>query len=141
MKNKLIHGGFHLLKTDEDKKPLAGVKFGLYQSDGTLLKEFTTNNDGRYSMNDLLYGEYFIKEVETVDGFQLDKDTIYEFSVEQDGDVIEITAINKKIPEKPSTPSTGDTSNLSTMLLLLGLSSLSLTGIGIVQYRKKRKMI
>lgn len=43
-------------------------------------------------------------------------------------------------PKKPSTtPKTGDTSNLATMLTLLGVSAVSLAGIGIMQYRKKKK--
>lgn len=90
-------------------------------------------------MNDLLYGDYFLKELETVDGYQLDKDIVYEFSVKQNDDLIEINAINKKIPELQKTPNTGITSNVSTMLLLFAISILSLAGIGIIQYQKKKK--
>ncbi|MEG2822942.1 MAG: SpaA isopeptide-forming pilin-related protein [Lachnospiraceae bacterium] len=143
MENKLIHGGFKLLKTDEDKKPLAGVKFGLYKADGTQVTEFITGEDGTYRMTDLLYGDYYLKELETVKGYAFDKETVYAFSVSKDGEIVEITAVNNKIPEQPKapqdTPKTGDTSNLATMLALLGVSAVSLAGIGIMQYRKKKK--
>lgn len=143
MENKLIHGGFNLLKTDEDKKPLAGVKFGLYKADGTPLVEFITGKDGTYSMSDLLYGDYYLKELETVKGYEFDKEAVYAFSVSKDGEIIEITAVNKKIPETPVTktdsPKTGDTSNATALLLLLGMSGISLAGISFIQYRKKKK--
>lgn len=143
MNNKLIHGGFKLLKTDEDKKPLAGVKFGLYKADGTQITEFITGKDGTYSMSDLLYGDYYLKELETVKGFEFDKETVYAFSVSKDGEIIEITAVNKKIPEKPviktDTPKTGDNSNAMALLLLFGMSGISLAGISFIQYRKKKK--
>jgi len=42
--------------------------------------------------------------------------------------------------QKPSTsPKTGDTSNMTVFLAMLGMSAVSLAGIGIVQYRKKKK--
>lgn len=143
MENKPIHGGFKLLKTDEDKKPLAGVKFGLYKADSTQITEFTTGEDGTYSMNDLLYGDYYLKELETVKGYEFDKEAVYAFSVSKDGEIIEITAVNKKIPEKPviktDTPKTGDNSNATAFLVLLGMSGISLAGISFIQYRKKKK--
>lgn len=143
MENKLIHGGFKLLKTDEDKKPLAGVKFGLYKADGTQITEFITGKDGTYSMSDLLYGDYYLKELETVKGFEFDKEAVYAFSVSKDGEIIEITAVNKKIPETPVTktdsPKTGDNSNTMALLLLLGMSGISLAGISFIQHRKKKK--
>lgn len=138
MENKLIHGGFKLLKTDEDKNPLAGVKFGLYQADGTPMAEFTTGEDGSYSITDLLYGDYYLKELETVKGFDFDKEAVYAFSVSKDGEIIEITAINKKIPEKPviktDSPKTGDTSNVVGILVLLGTS---VAGLAYLVYKKR----
>lgn len=145
IENKLIHGGFQLIKTDEDKKPLAGVRFGLYKADGTLVTEFVTDKDGTYSKTDLLYGDYFLKELETVKGYEFDKEVVYAFSVSKDGERIEITAVNKKIPEQSArpinrdVPKTGDTSNSIALLMLLGMSALSLAGVAVVQYRKRKK--
>lgn len=145
MKNKLIYGGFQLLKTDEDKKPLAGVKFGLYKADGALVTEFVTDKDGTYSKTDLLYGDYFLKELKTVKGYEFDKEMVYAFSVSEDGERIVITAVNKKIPEQPARPvkrdipKTGDASNTKALFALLGMSALSFAGIALVQYRKKKK--
>lgn len=143
MENKLIHGGFKLLKTNEDKKPLAGVKFGLYKADGTPITEFVTDKDGTYSMNDLLYGDYYLKELETVDGYEFDKEAVYAFSVSKDGEIIAITAVNNKIPETPvkktDSPKTGDTNNITALLALFGMSAFSLAGVAYVQHRKKKK--
>lgn len=140
MENKLIHGGFKLLKTDENKKPLAGVKFGLYKADGTEVTEFVTGEDGTYSRNDLLYGDYYLKELETIKGYEFDKEAVYAFSVSKDGETIEITAVNNKIPVvKTDSPKTGDTNNTIALLAMLGISAVSLAGIGIVQYRKKKQ--
>ena len=74
--------------------PLSGIKFGLYNSndiynvDGelivsrdTLIKELVTNNSG--DINEELsipLGTYYLKELETIDGYSLD-DNIYEFNV------------------------------------------------------------
>lgn len=104
MENNLIHGGFKLLKTDEDKKPLARVKFGLYRVDGTHVTEFFTDVDSTYSMTDLLYGDYYLKELETVKGYAFDKEAVYAFSVSKDGEIIAITAVNTKIQEQPKVP-------------------------------------
>lgn len=94
-------------------------------------------------MSDLLYGDYYLKELETVKGYEFDKEAVYAFSVSKDGEIIEITAVNKKIPETPVTktdsPKTGDTSNATALLLLLGMSGISLAGISFIQYRKKKK--
>lgn len=145
MENKLIHGGFKLLKTDEDKKPLTGVRFGLYKADGTLVTEFVTDKDGTYSKTDVLYGDYFLKELETVKGYEFDKEMVYAFSVSKDGEMIEIRAVNKKIPEqrarpmKRDIPKMGDKSNTTALLALLGMSALSFAGIAVVRYRKKKK--
>lgn len=145
MENKLIHGGFKLLKTDEDKKPLPGVRFGLYKADGALVTEFITDKDGTYSKTDVLYGDYFLKELETVKGYEFDKEMVYAFSVSKDGEMIEIRAINKKIPEQPARPmkrdipKTGDKSNTTALLALIGMSALSFAGIAVVRYRKKKK--
>lgn len=140
MENKLIHGGFKLLKTDENKKPLAGVKFGLYKADGTEVTEFVTGEDSTYSRNDLLYGGYYLKELEIIKGYEFDKEAVYAFSVSKDGETIEITAVNNKIPVvKTDIPKTGDTNNTKALLALLGISAVSIAGVGIVQYRKKKK--
>lgn len=144
MENKLIHGGFKLLKTDEDKKPLAGVTFGLYKADGTQITEFITGGDGTYSMTDLLYGDYYLKEVENVKGYEFDKEAVYAFSVSKDSEIVEITVVNNKIPEQPKTPikldtpKTGDTSNMTALLAMLGVSVVSLAGITIMKHRKKK---
>ena len=83
--------------------PLSGVKFGLYSgfdiynSSGdllvlkdTLLKTFTTDGRGIISEKvDIPFGTYYLKELETVDGYKLDSN-IYEFNVASDNYEIKI---------------------------------------------------
>lgn len=136
--NKLIRGGFKVLKTDENGDPLSGVKFGLYNAEGEQLQEFTTAKDGTYSMDDLLYDDYYIKELETVKGFKLDEDTVYGFTVREHGAIVEIKVINERLPEAPKktdAPKTGDTTNA---LALAGLTVLSGAGIAFTAYKKRQ---
>lgn len=137
MVNRLIRGGFKVLKTDEAKKPLAGVRFGLYKSDGTKLLEFDTAKDGTYTMDELQYGTYYLKELKTLKGYQMDSKKLYKFSVGRQGELSEITVVNKKKAEKPGgktdSPKTGDMTDPGALLALLGLSAAGMY----VFYRRK----
>lgn len=145
MENKLIRGGFKVLKTDEDEKPLAGVRFGLFSSDGTKMQEFDTDKKGIYSAANLLYGEYYVKELNALKGYQLDEKAIYSFSVEQQGKIKQITVINKKVSEpgkklekEKKPPRTGDATDFESLLVMCGLSVAGLAG-GILVYHKKKR--
>lgn len=143
MHNKLIHGGFSLLKEDEDKKPLAGVKFALYKADGTKLKEFETNKNGEYTMKDLLYGDYYVKELKTINGYTFDKENCYPFGVANDKDIAEITVTNKKKEEqlliKTDRPKTGDSTHTTVLFVLLGITGITVAGICLSKKHNKNK--
>lgn len=155
MKNQLIRGGFQLQKVDEDKIPLSGVKFVLFTADGKKLHEFVTDKDGTYRMDNLLYGDYYLKELEAPKGYELDKKEIHAFSITEDKQVIEIKVVNKKIPEKPATPAkpetpgtshklgdspkTGDTTNIIGLAAILTMSAAGLASVAYKRYRRLKK--
>ena len=78
--------------SDKDKKekvPIEGCRFGLYTSSDikdvkgnlliskdTLIKEGITNSKGELSFNDLIYTDYYLKELEVPKGVILCKDNI-----------------------------------------------------------------
>ena len=92
-----------------DSIPLSGVKFGLYSSsdiyDGELLinrdvliKTLVTDGNGFINEKlDIPFGNYYLKELETLPGYKLDMN-IYEFSIGSDNsDNINIMIDNKPI--------------------------------------------
>lgn len=65
-------GKFKILKTDENKKGLQGVKFNLYNSRGDLVGEFTTDEKGEINFTNLPYDKYYVKEISTKPGYIVD---------------------------------------------------------------------
>lgn len=59
---------------------LPNVVFGLYDENWNLIGRYTTDGNGYLQIENLKLGKYFLKELETVDGFVLDE-TIYEFEL------------------------------------------------------------
>ena len=75
---------------------------GLFKSDET---EFTAENalatatsadDGSFSFTDVPYGSWVLKELESPEGFIL-SDEIIPVTVEEDGQVVEISLANEQI--------------------------------------------
>ncbi|MGN1046536.1 MAG: SpaA isopeptide-forming pilin-related protein, partial [Candidatus Cryptobacteroides sp.] len=97
-RNTLITGGLVIYKSsDAHDVPLEGAVFELRDSDGNLIERLITDEDGKASVFDLPYGAYFLEEVEAPEGFVID-DTIYSFSIQDDGQVFEFSAVNEPIP-------------------------------------------
>lgn len=91
--------------------PLGGIKFGLYSSNDIynvygkkvlskdkLIKEFVTDSSGSVSEElDIPLGTYYIKELETLDGYKIDPN-IYEFNISKsDDDSIKIMVTKEPI--------------------------------------------
>ena len=88
IENKRKKGLVELTKQDElDGTKLEGAKYGLYaeediyDKDGNvlyekdaLIKEETTNEEGKVIFADLIWGEYYLKETETVYGYDLSEE-------------------------------------------------------------------
>ena len=83
--NIRIRGNVQLTKFDADypDNTLSGAEFEVYQ-DGELIGKMEELADGVYKMDELLYGEYTLKEVKAPEGFYLDTNT-YEFAIKENG--------------------------------------------------------
>ena len=90
IENKKIRGNIELTKVDKDypDNKLSGAIFEVYQDtngnkklDGKdkLIGEMTEKDAGKYTMTDVLYGGYFIKEKIAPEGFILDENSYYVF--------------------------------------------------------------
>ena len=109
IKNNLIYGSVKGLKVDrETQEVIKGATFGLFKSDIT---EFTENNailtavtdeSGVFVFNNIPYGEYLIKELKPADGY-LDNEDVFTVIIKDNEQVVELTAINDKVPELKTT--------------------------------------
>ncbi|CAM4157914.1 hypothetical protein H9L01_05670 [Erysipelothrix inopinata] len=99
-------GSVILTKSDagDVTKYLANAGFALYKENGEIISsEYITNNNGKLRIDNLEFGNYFLKEIKAPDGYELSSlkipFTIDESVVEK---VLNISFTNKKIvPEKP----------------------------------------
>ena len=95
--NKLITGSIEILKVDADtKKPLAGVTYRLFDSEGNKIADGTTDANGKVTFDNLKPGSYSYQEINTVDGYQLDE-TKYDFSLTSENLSIKVTRENKPV--------------------------------------------
>lgn len=109
IKNNLIYGSVKGLKIDrETQKVIKGATFGLFKSDTT---EFTKDNailtavtdeNGIFTFSNIPYGEYLIKELKPADGY-LDNEDVFTVTIKDNEQVVELTAINDKVPELKTT--------------------------------------
>ena len=109
IENNLIYGSVKGLKIDrETQETIKGATFGLFKSDIT---EFTENNailtvvtdeSGIFTFSNIPYGEYLIKEIKPADGY-LDNEDVFTVTIKDNEQVVELTAINDKVPELKTT--------------------------------------
>lgn len=109
IKNNLIYGSVKGLKVDrETQEVIKGATFGLFKSDTT---EFTKDNailtsvsdeNGIFTFTNVPYGEYLIKELKPADGY-LDNEDVFTVIIKDNEQVVELTAINDKVPELKTT--------------------------------------
>ena len=109
VENNLIYGSVKGLKIDrETQETIKGATFGLFKSDTT---EFTedkailtavTDESGVFVFNNIPYGEYLIKELKPADGY-LDNEDVFTVTIKDNEQVVELNAINDKVPELKTT--------------------------------------
>ena len=96
--NEIFKGSLRILKQDKHTlKPLAGAAFQVMNKDGFIVAEATTGEDGTVTFENLVYGSYTYKESKAPEGYQLDE-TVYDFSITEDGQTITHTRDNCRIP-------------------------------------------
>ena len=99
--NEKIKGKVDIKKVNEDGELLSNVKFELYDEKGKKIDEITTTQNEYDSSIILPLGKYTLKEVKTLNGYELDNKT-YNVSLinENNNDPIvskKIELVNKKI--------------------------------------------
>lgn len=109
IENNLIYGSVKGLKIDrETQEVIKGATFGLFKSNTT---EFTkdyailtavTDENGVFVFDNIPYGEYLIKELKPADGY-LDNEDVFNVVIKENEQVVELTAINNKVPELKTT--------------------------------------
>lgn len=114
IENNLIYGSVKGLKIDrETQKVIKGATFGLFKSDTTefakdnAILTAVTDESGVFVFNNIPYGEYLIKELKPADGY-LDNEDVFTVTIKDNEQVVEITAINDKVPELKTTATVND---------------------------------
>lgn len=109
IENNLIYGSVKGLKVDrETQEVIKGATFGLFKSDTTEFSEdkailtAITDENGVFVFNNIPYGEYLIKEINPADGY-LDNEDVFTVIIKDNEQVVELTAINDKVPELKTT--------------------------------------
>lgn len=71
-----IPNHYEFKKTDSSGNPLAGVKFRLEDESGKNLGTYESDKDGMVRITDLKPGTYFIREIETLEGYSVSGEVI-----------------------------------------------------------------
>ncbi len=85
-------GDLVLTKKDENGKLLPGAQFVLLNASGTIIQSGITQNDGKLRFNNLVAGQYTIRETAAPEGYELNKND-YSVNVTT-GDTKELTVVN-----------------------------------------------
>ena len=64
-----IPNHYEFEKTDHRRKPLSGVRFGLYDDKGTFIRELISDENGIVRADNLVPGSYLIRETRPLDGY------------------------------------------------------------------------
>lgn len=109
IENNLIYGSVKGLKVDrETQEVIKGATFGLFFANTSELTEknailtAVTDENGVFVFNNIPYGEYIIKELKPADGY-LDNEDVFTVIIKDNEQVVELTAINDKVPELKTT--------------------------------------
>ena len=105
IKNDILYGSVKGLKVDrETEKSIAGAVFGLFRTDTSEFTEETavliaeSNKDGIFLFENVPYGNWLIKELQSADGY-LENNEIYPVRISENRQTIGITVVNDRIPE------------------------------------------
>jgi len=147
--NEQIRGSLRVEKRCVDTRGLlAGAKFGLYQNDERIA--YAVTGEGGYVIfEDLLFGEFQVRELEAPDGFVL-SDEVFTVTIAEHGVELLLVVYNEPEeepgpkdpgtppPPPPGFPQTGD----SNVLIIAALSALAIAlfgGVAMFMHKKKEE--
>ena len=132
MKNEKIKGSLEFTKVDlSTSNPIPNTKFEIYNANtDELIYSGLTDENGKIIINNLEYGRYYIKEVETASpDYILNTEKMY-FEIRENGKVVKATMTNEKV-EMPKTFNT----DLTSSIIII---STAVLGLGLLIYEKKK---
>ncbi len=96
MVNRYKRASLKIQKTDEDSRPISGVKFQILDAGKNVVETITTGSDGVANTSNLKLGTYYYKEIEAPDYLIIDTNE-YEFILSNDEQVLTKTIVNETI--------------------------------------------
>ena len=88
-----------LKKTRDNGEPLPGAVFGLFNAEGTMIQEATSQEDGSVLFTKIPYGSYTIREVQAPHGYH---PSDQEWTVEVDGTYVNPTTLLATVENQPA---------------------------------------
>ena len=134
MKDEIITGTLEFSKVDfSTAEPLPNTLIEIYNADTEeLVYSERTDENGKIVIENIEYGRYFIIEKDAPEGYQLNPEKMY-FEIKENGEIVKATMKDEKIVEVPDT-SKNEFPVFETITIIISLS-----GLGILMYAKKRK--
>lgn len=151
MKDGTPKGEIVINKTDKvTGKPIAGVEFEIRTTDGEVIETLVTDENG-YAKSQLLaaFGykdgkcmgskKYIVVETKVAEGYIVDH-TEYEVTFDYEGNAPEVITYTLDVTNIPDTPApkTGDNTPMHLYLAMLGLS---MAGISVIMFSRKKKRL
>ena len=94
--NKLKRGSLKIIKKDKDDNTIIPeTKIGIYDIHDNLIYSGITDEKGELLVENMLLGKYYIKEIESKEGYVLDNSKHY-FEIKENEELVTLNITNKK---------------------------------------------
>ena len=93
--NELIKGNLEITKVDsKTKEKLSGATFGIYDENDNEIAQITTDETGIATIENLAYGKYYAKELDTGSVYYFLNENTYEFEIKENKVTVPLTIEN-----------------------------------------------
>lgn len=133
---------YEFVKADNEGNAMVGVKFNLEDTEGNVLREQVSGENGLVTMDNLEPGTYVIRETETLEGFTVSGETI-EIVIDENYVVADELPVFVNYPEIQTGVDFEITPDMYAggAVMLIGLIAMIVTGIRSRKHRKKNRKI
>lgn len=130
--NHLKTGSLLIHKVDGNKEPLAGAEIAVSSTFdfSNIVASGITKEDGVLLFDNLECGEYWVKEINAPEGFQLDL-KVHHIHIDEEGQVVELEIVNQKI----QVPITADFTNANIFLFSMFVIALLMVALSRKDHR------